>query len=192
MSPEYGATCAIFPIDRVTLDYLAFTGRPKDQLELVETYAKAQGLWHDAQATEPTYSEYVELDLSSVEPSLAGPKRPQDRVSLSGARGAFRDALGREPKDVRGIDAAEHLERWCGRRGGDHVVHEHVQPLGLGRRRTRRQARGRTRTRKAVGEEQLVFFFFFFMLCICFAQVHTELITSQEHIHCPNRNSTAS
>ena len=109
MSPEYGATCAIFPIDRVTLDYMAFTGRPKEQLELVETYAKAQGLWHDAQATEPTYSEYVELDLSSVEPSLAGPKRPQDRVSLSGARGAFRDALGREPKDVRGIDAADHL-----------------------------------------------------------------------------------
>jgi aconitate hydratase len=109
MSPEYGATCAIFPIDQVTLDYLAFTGRPKAQLELVEAYAKAQGLWHDAQASEPTYSEYVELDLSSVEPSLAGPKRPQDRVSLSGARGAFRDALGREVKEVHGIEAAEDL-----------------------------------------------------------------------------------
>jgi aconitate hydratase len=109
MSPEYGATCAIFPIDQVTLDYLAFTGRPKAQLELVEAYAKAQGLWHDAQANEPTYSEYVELDLSSVEPSLAGPKRPQDRVSLSGARGAFRDALGREVKEVHGIEAAEDL-----------------------------------------------------------------------------------
>jgi aconitate hydratase len=109
MSPEYGATCAIFPIDQVTLDYLAFTGRPKEQLELVETYARAQGLWHDASAHEPTYSEYVELDLASVEPSLAGPKRPQDRVSLSGARGAFRDALGRDPKEVRGIEAADHL-----------------------------------------------------------------------------------
>ncbi|MFZ1063522.1 MAG: aconitate hydratase AcnA [Acidimicrobiales bacterium] len=109
MSPEYGATCAIFPIDQVTLDYLAFTGRPKEQLELVETYAKAQGLWHDATALEPTYSEYVELDLWTVEPSLAGPKRPQDRVSLSGARGAFRDALGREVKEVHGVENAEDL-----------------------------------------------------------------------------------
>ena len=110
MSPEYGATCAIFPIDQVTLDYLAFTGRAKERLELVETYAKAQGLWHDATVTEPTYSEYVELDLWTVEPSLAGPKRPQDRVSLSGARGAFRDALGRDVKEVHGIANAEDLK----------------------------------------------------------------------------------
>ena len=110
MSPEYGATCAIFPIDQVTLDYLAFTGRPKEQLELVETYAKAQGLWHDANVVEPTYSEYVELDLWTVEPSLAGPKRPQDRVSLAGARGAFRDALGREVKEVHGLAYAEDLK----------------------------------------------------------------------------------
>ncbi len=109
MSPEYGATCAIFPIDQVTIDYLAFTGRPKEQLALVEAYAKVQGLWHDHAATEPTYSEYVELDLATVEPSLAGPKRPQDRVSLSGARGAFLGALGREPKEVHGTDMAEHL-----------------------------------------------------------------------------------
>jgi len=109
MSPEYGATCTIFPIDQVTLNYLAFTGRPADQLALVEAYAKAQGIWHHESAPEPIYSEYAELDLSTVEPSLAGPKRPQDRVSLSGARGAFRDALGREPKEVQGVDAAEHL-----------------------------------------------------------------------------------
>ncbi len=109
MSPEYGATCAIFPIDQVTVDYLAFTGRPAAQLALVEAYAKVQGLWHDHSATEPLYSEYVELDLSSVEPSLAGPKRPQDRVSLSGARGAFLDALGRAPKDVQGLDEARNL-----------------------------------------------------------------------------------
>ncbi len=109
MSPEYGATCAIFPIDQVTIDYLAFTGRPKEQLELVEAYAKAQGLWHDESSVEPIYSEHVRLDLSTVEPSLAGPKRPQDRVSLSGARGAFRHALGREPKEVLGFGAAEHL-----------------------------------------------------------------------------------
>jgi aconitate hydratase len=109
MSPEYGATCAIFPIDQVTIDYLAFTGRPKSQLELVKAYAQAQGLWHDENAIEPVYSEYAELDLSTVEPSLAGPKRPQDRVSLSGARGAFLNALGREPIEVRGVEAADHL-----------------------------------------------------------------------------------
>jgi aconitate hydratase len=109
MSPEYGATCTIFPIDQVTLDYLAFTGRSSDQLELVEAYAKAQGVWHHEHAPEPVYSEYVELDLASVEPSLAGPKRPQDRVSLSGARGAFLDALGRDPIEVHGVEAAEHL-----------------------------------------------------------------------------------
>ncbi|HUY16033.1 MAG TPA: aconitate hydratase AcnA, partial [Acidimicrobiales bacterium] len=109
MSPEYGATCTIFPIDQVTLDYLAFTGRPAAQLALVETYAKAQGLWHTEHAAEPVYSESVELDLATVEPSLAGPKRPQDRVSLSGARGAFLDALGRDPIEVEGVEAAEHL-----------------------------------------------------------------------------------
>ncbi|MGA7834769.1 MAG: aconitate hydratase AcnA [Acidimicrobiales bacterium] len=109
MSPEYGATCTIFPIDHVTIDYLAFTGRAPAQLRLVEAYAKAQGVWHHEHAPEPVFSEYVELDLSTVEPSLAGPKRPQDRVSLSGARGAFRDALGREPLEVHGVEAAEEL-----------------------------------------------------------------------------------
>ncbi len=109
MAPEYGATCGLFPIDQVTLNYLAFTGRPASQLALVEAYAKAQGLWHDESTSEPVYSEYAELDLSTVEPSLAGPKRPQDRISLSGARGAFRDALAREPIEVHGVEAAETL-----------------------------------------------------------------------------------
>jgi len=109
MSPEYGATCTIFPIDQVTVDYLAFTGRPAEQLALVEAYAKAQGVWHDALTTEPTYSEYVELDLSTVEPSLAGPKRPQDRVGLGQVRGAFKKALDREPKEVSGEHYATTL-----------------------------------------------------------------------------------
>ena len=109
MAPEYGATCAIFPIDQITVDYLAFTGRPKAQLELVEAYAKAQGIWHEAGAQEPVYSEYVELDLSTVEPSLAGPKRPQDRVSLSGVRGAFKTALGRDVKTVAGKGYAKSI-----------------------------------------------------------------------------------
>lgn len=109
MAPEYGATCAIFPIDQITIDYLAFTGRPRTQLELVEAYAKAQGIWHEAGAAEPVYSEYVELDLATVEPSLAGPKRPQDRVSLSGVRGAFKTALGRDVKTVAGKDYAQSI-----------------------------------------------------------------------------------
>jgi aconitate hydratase len=109
MSPEYGATCTIFPIDQVTVDYLAFTGRPAEQLSLVESYAKAQGVWHDESSIEPTYSEYVELDLSSVEPSMAGPKRPQDRVGLGDVRGAFLKALDRDPKEVSGQHYAKTL-----------------------------------------------------------------------------------
>lgn len=92
MSPEFGSTIAVFPIDEETVKYLELTGRSKEQLALVEAYAKAQGLWHDPDA-EPRYSERLELDLTTVVPSLAGPKRPQDRVSLSDAKGAFRDAL---------------------------------------------------------------------------------------------------
>jgi aconitate hydratase len=92
MSPEYGSTCAIFPIDDETLRYLRFTGRPDGQVALVEAYAKANALWHDP-AAEPEYSETLELDLASVEPSLAGPKRPQDRVALASAKSAFRAAL---------------------------------------------------------------------------------------------------
>ncbi|OBB93723.1 aconitate hydratase AcnA [Mycobacterium sp. 852002-30065_SCH5024008] len=81
MSPEYGATCAIFPIDDVTLDYLRLTGRPEHQVRLVEAYAKEQGLWHHPDH-EPTFSQTIELDLGTVEPSIAGPKRPQDRIPL--------------------------------------------------------------------------------------------------------------
>jgi len=92
MSPEYGSTVAIFPIDAETIRYLTFTGRPREQVQLVEAYAKAQGLWHDPD-DERVYSESLELDLSTVVPSLAGPKRPQDRVDLSDAQRAFRDAL---------------------------------------------------------------------------------------------------
>ena len=94
MSPEFGSTCAIFPIDEATLDYLRLTGRPQAQIDLVETYAKEQGLWHDpAHHAQARYSEELELDLSTVVPSIAGPKRPQDRIELANAKTAFRDAL---------------------------------------------------------------------------------------------------
>jgi aconitate hydratase len=92
MSPEFGSTCAIFPIDAETLRYLEFSGRG-DQVDRVEAYAKAQGLWHDDDSEEPTYSDVIELDLGEVVPSLAGPKRPQDRVPLTDAKGMFAAAL---------------------------------------------------------------------------------------------------
>ena len=92
MSPEYGSTIAVFPIDDETTKYLRLTGRSEEQIALVEAYAKAQGLWHDADK-EPRFSEYLELDLSTVVPSIAGPKRPQDRVSLTDAKQSFRGAL---------------------------------------------------------------------------------------------------
>lgn len=88
MSPEFGSTAAIFPIDQVTLDYLALTGRSADQIALVEAYSKEQGLWHNP-SIEPRYSEYMELDLASVVPSIAGPRRPQDRIELDHAKEQF-------------------------------------------------------------------------------------------------------
>ncbi|GAA0804246.1 aconitate hydratase [Spirilliplanes yamanashiensis] len=92
MSPEYGSTAAIFPIDAETIKYLQLTGRTEAQVKLVEAYAKRQGLWHDPDA-EPDYSERLELDLSTIEPSLAGPKRPQDRVPLNRSKPMFREVL---------------------------------------------------------------------------------------------------
>ena len=92
MSPEYGSTCAIFPIDDETLHYLRLTGRSEDQIALVEQYAKAQGMWHDPNVT-PRFSEHIELDLSTVVPSISGPKRPQDRISLSASKSSFEKVL---------------------------------------------------------------------------------------------------
>ena len=106
MSPEFGSTCAIFPIDAETLRYLEFSGRPKELIELVEAYAKEQGMWHDEDSEEPTYSDELELDLSDVVPSVAGPRRPQDRVSLTESKAAFREALEGMLPDDDGEDNA--------------------------------------------------------------------------------------
>ena len=119
MSPEYGATCTMFPIDQVTLDYLRFTGRDEEHLALVEAYAKAQGLWHDPGAPEPVYSEHLSLDLGDVEPSLAGPSRPQDRVPLAGARDSFRLAIDRTPASAPTEPAAAPHHRM---QDGDVVI----------------------------------------------------------------------
>jgi aconitate hydratase len=124
MSPEYGSTISIFPIDDETVRYLELTGRSSEQIDLVQAYAKAQGLWHDPQA-EPRYSELLELDLCTVIPSIAGPKRPQDRVPLFNAKEAFHGALAtfiHEPQqEQRGYDNAvveprRQCLRWMARR----------------------------------------------------------------------------
>jgi aconitate hydratase len=93
MAPEYGATCGFFPVDQVTLDYLRLSGRDEDRIALVEAYTKAQGLWRDADTPDPVFTDTLEFDLSTVQPSLAGPKRPQDRVLLKDASAAFRGEL---------------------------------------------------------------------------------------------------
>ena len=150
MSPEYGSTCAIFPIDDETLRYLRFTGRSEDHVELVEAYAKDQGLWHDPSA-EPVFSERIELDLSSVEPSLAGPARPQDRVPLRRAKAAFGESLAKAlgessrqpgrpwpraqvPVSAEGGCRLRPRPRGRGHRR-HHQLHQHLQPRGHDRRR---------------------------------------------------------
>jgi aconitate hydratase len=108
MAPEFGCTCAIFPIDAETLVYLELTGRTPEQIVLVEYYAKEQGLWHDEHSEKPTFSDEIELDLGTVEPSLAGPKRPQDRVALSSSQAVFREALrDYVPSDGDQVDAQD-------------------------------------------------------------------------------------
>jgi aconitate hydratase len=108
MSPEFGSTCAIFPIDAETLTYLKLSGRPDEQIALVEAYAKEQGLWHDEHSEKPTFSDEIELDLGDVEPSLAGPKRPQDRVALSSSQVIFQEALrDYVPSDGEQVDAQD-------------------------------------------------------------------------------------
>ncbi len=124
MSPEYGSTCAIFPVDDETLRYLRLTGRPERQIDLVEAYAKEQGLWHEPDH-EPRYSERVELDLGEVVPSLAGPTRPQDRVALTDAKTAFQRSLpevlpaGTDTNDEAEVELAEGTTF---RLGHGHVV----------------------------------------------------------------------
>jgi aconitate hydratase len=105
MSPEFGSTCAIFPIDAETLRYLSFSGRKQEQIDLVEAYAKANGLWHDKESEQPTYTDTLELDLTTVVPSIAGPKRPQDRVPLTESKHAYEHAVG-EYVGLNGHDRA--------------------------------------------------------------------------------------
>ena len=204
MSPEYGATCGFFPVDELTLDYLRLTGRSPERIALVEAYCKENMLWHDP-SEEPTYSQVLELDLTTVEPSLAGPRRPQDRVPLTHAKTAFLDVLGHVRRRRTALTNGSHdkavadtfpasdptTEQAPGRRRGaragrdtgrrrrpgpqarprrrdrlrararqrrdrgDHLLHEHVEPAGDGRRRPAGEEGGRARpAEQALGEDE--------------------------------------
>ena len=158
MSPENGATITFFPVDQTTLEYLRLTGRSEELIELVEAYCKAQHLFRTDETPDPDYTDVLELDLGTVEPSLAGPKRPQDRVPLSEVQENFEQALIL-PKAERGFAIAhEELGRTAHgedgrpgrkdrpRRGGDrrdHLLHQHLQPFGDDRRRSAGQESGR-------------------------------------------------
>ncbi len=178
MSPEFGSTCAIFPIDAATIEYLTLTGRTANELDLVEKYAKAQGLWHDP-SQEARYSEELTLDLGTVVPSIAGPKRPQDKIELTNAKTAFRDALPSlhrrrrqrqlprlRPRRAGGRQAhprgqghprgrhRDHPRPRPRRHRRDHLVHEHLQPVRDDRRRAAREEGGREGPQpQALGED---------------------------------------
>ena len=128
MSPEYGSTCAIFPIDEVTIDYLRLTGRSDEQCALVEEYAKAQGMWLDENTEEAEYSEYLELDLSTVVPSIAGPKRPQDRILLSESKEQFRKDLANYTEDEVCVDDSKPAKRMANEGGN---IEDNVQVTDL-------------------------------------------------------------
>ncbi|MGH9465282.1 MAG: aconitate hydratase, partial [Thermoanaerobaculia bacterium] len=132
MAPEYGATCGIFPVDQVSLDYLRFTGRTAERIALVEAYMKEQGLFHGAESPEPRYSDTLELDLATVEPSLAGPKRPQDRVPLSRVKEDFRAQL-QSLEAPRSVAGERRVARWEGEGGAAVAVEEmvEVEPDGV-------------------------------------------------------------
>jgi aconitate hydratase len=132
MAPEYGATMGFFPVDQVTLDYLTFSGRDSEQVKLVEAYCKEQGLFHGHGMVEPIFSDTLELDLGTVEPSLAGPKRPQDRVPLGKTRSVFRKGLLEMIE--KGADLSQPAaQRWLGDGGQNNVPPSEMQQAGLGR-----------------------------------------------------------
>jgi aconitate hydratase len=132
MSPEYGATIGYFPVDDQTLVYLRLTGRSEERVKLIEAYCKAQGLFRTARSPEPVFTDTLELDLGAVEPSLAGPRRPQDRVALKTAKGEFRRELAKEVANHNGVDA-KLIERWIAEGGNPNVApHERVASTELG------------------------------------------------------------
>ncbi len=132
MSPEYGATIGFFPVDAQTLAYLRMSGRPEELVKLVEAYCKEQGLFHTAETPEPHFSDTLDLDLASVEPSIAGPRRPQDRIPLKQAKSVFRNDLSKEVSDHGSINP-KIVERWLSEGGSTGLApHQRVQSGELG------------------------------------------------------------
>ena len=132
MAPEYGATCGIFPVDELTLDYLAFTGRTKDHVELVRAYMKEQGLFRTDDTPAPEYSDTLELDLGTVEPSLAGPRRPQDRIPLSQVKQSFFQSLDQmRPASTAPAPADASIKRWEAEGGGVAVAEMRAMPCTI-------------------------------------------------------------
>jgi aconitate hydratase len=135
MSPEYGATIGFFPVDDQTLEYMRLTGRTENQVKLVEAYCKAQGLFRTQDSPDPIFTDTLELDLRSVEPSMAGPRRPQDRVRLRGVKTEFRRELSKEVSNHNGIDP-DRINKWIGEGGAaaaaphQPIPREELGPLG--------------------------------------------------------------
>ena len=159
MAPEYGATCGFFPIDEITLGYLRTTNRGQ-AAKLVEAYAKKQGLWRAKKSPEPIFTDTLSLDLGDVEPSLAGPKRPQDRVPLSQAAAQFVANMEKEfdrKDDGKRIEVRRRRLRsrpWRHRDRRHHLLHQHLEPLRHAGRRPDRAQRGQARAQgQAVGED---------------------------------------
>ena len=154
MAPEYGATCGFFPIDERTLDYLRLTGREDGQIALVRAYRQAQGLWRDASAPDPVFTDTLELDMSTVEPSLAGPEAPAGQGAAHRRRRPVQRRARRRPTSKHNdprvpVEGEDHRPRqW--RRGDrrDHQLHQHLQPVGADRRRARRPQGAREGARR--------------------------------------------
>ena len=161
MAPEYGATCGFFPIDGETINYLNGSAREPERIALVEAYAKAQGMWREPGTPDPVFTDILELDLDQVEPSIAGPKRPQDKIALSDAKPSFAERAGvdirrrwrcREPARAGGRHRPRPQARRCGDRG-DYELHQHLEPQRNGGRRAARPQRGRPGPqRQALGQ----------------------------------------
>ncbi len=139
MAPEYGATCGIFPIDAESLNYLRLSGRSEEQIDLVEAYAKAQGLWHDANSAHAQYSTTLELDMGTVKPSLAGPKRPQDRVLLEDVQKNYREALVgmTANRDKRSDDVSSFVNEGGGAAVGNEQLAKGFADIEIGGRKVR-------------------------------------------------------
>ena len=157
MAPEYGATMGFFPVDQETLSYLRFTDRSEDHVRLVEAYTKEQGLFRTDQTPDPIFSSRLELDLATVVPTIAGPKRPQDSVPLAQAKALFEKSLTAPPKHVSIRERPRQVRsrRWFGRHRRDHQLHEHIESIADARCGPSGEEGGRARPQlEALGKNQ--------------------------------------